>query len=114
MYDSRLSIYLTDNIIQIFIDREQKHLPIVYYSFVSENEKRLIGPQMSSALYHTRLSKIDLFGDFHSINNIRSRGLSVNDATFDNELEYYSKFRVPSVGYPANQNLNGHQKELLI
>ena len=54
---------------------------------MSENDKKFIGPQMRSALSHTRLSKLDLFGDLRTINNILAQGLSVNDDTFDNDLE---------------------------
>ena len=58
--------------------------------------------------------KHDLFGDFCSINNIRPRGISVNDATFENGLEFYSKFYGTCAIAPENENITGTQKELLI
>ena len=41
---------------------------------------------MSLELTHKIISKIDIFGDLHSINILSVHGLSVNDANFDNEL----------------------------
>ena len=55
---------------------------------MSDNENLLISPQMRSALSHTRLCKLGIFGDLCSINNLQYRGLLVNDDTFDNKLEY--------------------------
>ena len=65
----------------------------------------LIGHQMRSELYHTRLSKIDIFGNLRSINNIQAHDISVNDATFDNELEHYYIFRCPYVLSPVKKIL---------
>ena len=42
---------------------------------------------MNSELSHKILYKLDIFGELRSINNFRNHGLSVNDSTFDNELE---------------------------
>ena len=81
---------------------------------MSDHEIRLIGPQMRSELSHTRLSKLDLFCDLRFIKNIRDPGLSVNDATFDHELEYYSKFCGLSVGLPVNRNHTDPRKDLLL
>ena len=38
----------------------------------------------------------------------------MNDATFENWLDYYSNFCGPFVENPANKNLTGVQKELLL
>ena len=69
---------------------------------------------MRSSLYHTRPSKLDIFGELRSINNFGCYGLSVNDAIFDNKLEYYSNFCIPCVESPVNKNLNGPHKYLLL
>ena len=47
-YDIQVGMYFTDHRIHIPIDRENTNMPIVYNSFVSENEKQLIGPHMRS------------------------------------------------------------------
>ena len=44
VYDSQVSMYLTDNIIHITIYKGKINTPIVYNYFVSDNEKRLNGP----------------------------------------------------------------------
>ena len=49
---------------------------------MSDNERHFIGPQIHSELSHTRLSKLDIFGELRSIHNLQDRGLSVNNATF--------------------------------
>ena len=84
------------------IDRGKNKFPIVYNYFVSENERRLIFPQMSSALSHTRLFNVDIFGELRSINNIQDHGLSVNDFNFVNDVEYNSRFCGTCVGSHAN------------
>ena len=61
VYDSQVRMYLTYNQIHIHIGRKKTNISIVYNSFMSENEKRLIGPQMRSSLYCTKLSKLDLY-----------------------------------------------------
>ena len=38
----------------------------------------------------------------------------MNDAIFDNKLEYYSDFCLPCVESPVNKNLNGPHKYLLL
>ena len=38
----------------------------------------------------------------------------MNDANFDNDVEYYSKFYGPCVGPPVNKNFTGPQKDLLL
>ena len=53
---------------------------------MSENKKLWIGPQMHSALSHTILYRLDIFGDLRSMNNIQDHGLSVKDATFDHKF----------------------------
>ena len=100
-----MSIYLTDHQINIPIDIEQINIPIVYNSFVSENGKRLIGPQMHSELSHKIISKLDIFGYLFSINNLRFHGISVNDTNFDRELDYYSNLCVTCFGSLANKIL---------
>ena len=69
---------------------------------------------MSSVFSHTRLSKIDIFGDLRYINNIRYHGLSVNYYNFDNELEYYYKFCGTCVEALVNKNITGPQKDILL
>ena len=97
-------MYLTDHLINIPIYIENTNIPIVY---MSDNEKILIVPHMSSALSQTKCFKLDIFGDLRSINNLRCHGLLVNDAIFDNDLEYYYNFCGPCVGAPVNQNIIG-------
>ena len=84
VYDSQVSMYLSDHLIHITIDRDKKNIPLVYNSFISDNKKRFISPQMHSALSHTIISKFDIFGDLCSINNLQAHGISVSDATLDN------------------------------
>ena len=69
---------------------------------------------MCSVLASSRLSKIDWFGNLHSINDIQSQGFVQDDATFETEFEHYSQFYGPFVGSPSNQNMSGPHKELLL
>ena len=114
VYGYRVSMYLTCHQIHITVDREQKNLPIVYNYFMSDNEKRLIGGHIFAAVSHTMLSKLGIFVNLCSINNVQYYGLSVNDTTFKNELDCHSKFCDPCVGYPADQDLTGTHKDLLL
>ena len=75
VYDIWVSMYLTDHQIHIPVDRERKNPPIVYNSFVLDSEKRFIGTQMRSALSHTILCKLEMFGDLYFINNTQVIGL---------------------------------------
>ena len=70
----------------------------------------MIGPQMSSALVSSRLSKIDFFGDLHSINDIQVRDFVNDGATFETEFEHYCKFCGIFVDSPKNHNLYVPQK----
>ena len=79
---------------------------------MSDNENKLIGPHMSSEWSQTRLSKLNIFEDLCSKNNIWVHVLSLNDATFDNELDYYSKFYDPCDVALVNHDINGPQKEI--
>ena len=113
VYDRQVSIYFTDHWINIPIDRGTKNLSIAYNDFVSENKKWLIVTKMCSSLSHTRISKI-CFGDLCSINNLQAHGISANYANFDNEWENYYKLCGNCVGAPANKNITGTHKELLL
>ena len=77
---------------------------------MSDNDKQLIGSQIRSSLCRIRLSNIDIFGEIISINNLQSHGLSVNNDTFDNELEYYYKSCGTCVESHVNQNITGPRK----
>ena len=88
LYDIQMSMHFTDHWIHIHIDREQTILPVVHNYFMSDHYNQLIGPQMRLSLFHTLTSELYIFGDLCFINNLLYHGLSVNDATFDNELEY--------------------------
>ena len=44
VYNIGVSMYLADHLINITIDREHTNLPIVYNSFVSDNDKKLTFP----------------------------------------------------------------------
>ena len=68
---------------------------------------------MRSALSHSILSKLDIYGDLCYINNLWDHGISLNYAKKFNKLEYYSKFCVPCVGGPLNKNITRPYKELL-
>ena len=104
VYNWWVGMYLTDHRINIPIHIENKNLPIFY---MSDNKKRFIGPHMRSAISHTKCFKLDIVGDLRSINNLWCHGLLMNDAIFNNELEYYYNFCGPCFGAPANQNIIG-------
>ena len=69
---------------------------------------------MCSALSYTRPFKFDIFGDLRSISNLQDYGISVNDATFENELEYYYNSCGSCVVAPENMDITGPQKDLLL
>ena len=53
--------------IHIPVDIERTNLPVVHNSFVTEHQKKLIGPHICSSLAYTRFSELDIFGDLNTI-----------------------------------------------
>ena len=103
---------LRDHHIKIPINRNAANLPVVFKSFVSGKEKALIGPQMLSGLAHTRLSKLDFFGDLATTNDLWAS--DVECGLFEHDFEHYSNFCCPCVGSSSNENLSNAQRELLL
>ena len=89
-------------------------MPILHDSFVSEKEKRAIGPQMCSSLAATRLSTLNLFDNLTTIGTQQALGLSSQQQTVEEFEEHFSRFCGSCVGSPVNQNLTGPQKEILL
>ena len=100
---NHVAMMLRDHRIKIPINRNAANLPVVFKSFVSGKEKALIGPQMLSVLAHTRLSKLNFFGDLATTSDPRAS--NVGRGSFEHEFEHYSKFCGPCVGSSSNENL---------
>ena len=79
VHSNRVSMMLPNHQIDIGIHIEEANLAIVHDSFVSKVEKRMIGPQMRSAISHTRLSKLDFFGDLQTTEDYQDLALFGND-----------------------------------
>ena len=112
MNGDQVVMMLRDHHIKIPINRNAANLPVVFKSFVSSKEKRLIGPQMLSGLAHTRLSQLDFFGDLATTNDLRAS--NVERGSLEHEFEHYSNFCGPCVGSSSNENLSNAQRELLL
>ena len=70
---------------------------------------------MRSSLAYPRLTKLDFFGDLDSIGSVQAMGVSSEQQNIEQEFEqHHSHFCGACVGAPANQNLSGPQKELLL
>ena len=69
-------MYLSNHRIRIPIDIGKNNLPVPHNLFVTEHQKREIGPQMRFSLAYSILSKIYVFGDLRSIHSILAVDIS--------------------------------------
>ena len=112
---NQVTMYLPFHRIQVPVDIGRTNLPVVRHSFVTEHQRRAIGPQMRSPLAYSRLSNIDIFGDLNTIRYIQAMDISSKQIEIECEFEHhYSHFCGTYVGAPAIQNLSGPQKDLLL
>ena len=101
--------------INIHIETCGTNLPVIHNSFVTEHQKRHIGPQMPSLLAHSRLGQLDLFGDVDSIRSFQALTTDKDKMNWKQLFdEHYSCFCGSCVRSPANQNLLMGQKELFL
>ena len=73
---NQLTMHLTNHSIHVPIGVGGTNLPVVRNSFVTEYQKRAIGPQMLLSLVYSRLSKLDVFGDLKSFRCLQDMDIS--------------------------------------
>ena len=92
--------------IHIPVDLGGNNLPLVHNLFVTEHQKRSIGPHIRSSLSYTILSELERFGDMNTIISLQDTDISSNQMKIECEFEHhYSHFCGVCFGAPANQNL---------
>ena len=115
MHRNQVTMHLPFHRIHIPVDICGTNLPVVHNSFVTEHQKRAIGPQMRSSLAYSRLSKLDIFGDMNTIRYLQDMDISSEQMKIEHEFEHnYSNFCGTYVRAPENKNLSGPQKYLLL
>ena len=67
VHRNQVTMHLTFCRIHIPVDLGATNLTVVRNSFLTEHQRRAIGPQISSSLYYSKLSKLDMFGDLNTI-----------------------------------------------
>ena len=67
---NQVTMQLPFNRIHTPVDIVGTNLPVVHNSFVSDHQKRAIGPQISLSLAYSRPSKLDIFGDLNTTQSI--------------------------------------------
>ena len=77
------------NRIHIPVDLGGTNLPVAHNSFVTEKQKREIGPQMCSSLAYSRISKLDTFGDLNTIRSIQDMEISSKKMRIEHEFEHH-------------------------
>ena len=94
MQGNQVTTNFPNNRIHITIDLGRTNLPVVHNSFVTDYQKREIGPQTSSSLTYSRLSKLDVFGDLISIQYLQDMDISSEQMKIELEFEhnYYHLF----------------------
>ena len=89
------------NHIVIPISREQSNLPIVFNSFVSTQEKKKSGQHIRSEMAYSNPSKLDLFGDLKTSNDMVNSKEGFEDMIHNNH-EHCAQFCGPCVGSSVN------------
>ena len=77
------------NRIHIPVDLGGTNLPVAHNSFVTDNQKREIGPQMCSSLAYSRISNLDTFGDLNTIRSIQDMEISSKKTRIEHEFEHH-------------------------
>ena len=112
---NQVTMYLPFNRIHIHVDHGGTNLPVLHNSFVTGHQNRSIGPQMRPSLDYSRISKLDIFCDTNTVWSLQAMDISINQMKTECEFKHrYSLFCGTCVGAPANTNLSGPQKELLL
>ena len=100
----QVTMHLPFHRIHISVDLGGTNLLVVHNSFVTEHQKRAIGPQMRSSLDYSILSELDIVGDIKTCWYIQAMYISREKMEIENEFDHnYSNFCGTCAGAPANQ-----------
>ena len=75
---NQVTMQLQNHRIQIPMYPGETNLPVIHNSFVTDHQRREIGPKMRSSLAYSRLSKPDVFGDLKFIQYLQDMDISSN------------------------------------
>ena len=115
VHGNQVTMHLPFHRIHIPVDLVRTNLSVVHNLFVTEHQKRAIGPQMDSSLAYSIISNLDILGDLNTIRSIQDMDISSKKIKIEREFEHhYSHFCGTCVGAPANKKLSVPQKKLLI
>ena len=67
VHGNQVTMHFAFHMIYIPVDISVTKLPVVHNSFVTEHQKRAIGPQMRLLLAYSIILEIDVFGDLNTI-----------------------------------------------
>ena len=115
VHSNQVIMHLPFHRIPTPVDIDGTNLLVPHNLFVTEHQKREIGPQIRSSLAYSILSKLDIFGDLNTIRYLQDIKIYSKQMKIEHEFKHhYYHFFGTCVGAPENQNLSGLQEELLL